>query len=146
MTMLLGGLFGLPARLEEGPAGCRSGRSAGGLAPDSRPGSRRSRAAAPTVRSKTSASVSRLPGWQGELPAVAQPALVAGPPGSGPVSSLLVNPPVLSVLGVWYSPGAFNLAGPRWRPIGRPQCEADIQLLVGPLAQRPQDGLVQALL
>ena len=28
-VLLLGGLFGLPARLEEGPAGFRSGRSAG---------------------------------------------------------------------------------------------------------------------
>ena len=93
-------------------------------------------------RSKTSASISRLPGWQGELPAAAQPALVAGPPGSAGLAHSWSISRFCSVLGVWYSPGARRLPGPRRRPIGRPQREADIQLLVGPLAQRPQDGLI----
>ena len=45
VTMLLGGLFDFPARLEEGPEGCRSGRSAGDCRHTRDPGPGRSRSA-----------------------------------------------------------------------------------------------------
>ena len=85
----------------------------------------------------TPASIIRLPGRPRDIDAGAQPPVVAGatPDRRGWLSWSISR--LFSVIWAWCSPGARLLAGPRRRPIGRPQRESYIQLLVGPLAQRP---------